>query len=71
MSHWVLFKLYDNSTSETRRALVNLDLVEKIEQPLKATYFELTTADGRCIKIETTADELLIFTSAGSSDLAR
>ena len=64
MSQWVLFKLYDRAATEPRRVLVNLDRVEKIVQPPGTTFFEMTTADGRAIQVETTADELLMITGA-------
>jgi hypothetical protein len=64
MSQWVLFKLYDPKNQLDRRVLVNLDRVERIRQSPDGTHYEAFTVDGRLEKIVTTADELLLITTA-------
>lgn len=63
MAQWVLFKLAGEK-SRGSKVLVNLDLVESIFEPDNMQCLQLIMADGRGIKIECPAEDMLLLVNA-------
>jgi hypothetical protein len=63
MAQWVLFKLADEKR-RGNKVLVNLDLVESIFEPDNMQCLQLIMADGRGIKIDCPAEQMLLLVNA-------